>query len=119
MSNIYLDASVKNLPYEKVFDNEVCLLKESSDWFKYEGGQKTDRLLGKRYRVFYPALERSLWLKIENRISLRYDKIPSTGISIKPIGLKVTMYGTTKGGIEFAATADDIEPATADEDLLG
>lgn len=116
MAGIYLDPVIKNLPYEKVFEDQACTLKGVSDWFEYKDGGKTNNILGKKFRLFYPELEKVLWVKVKNP-TLKVEKLPDGGLAVRPVDLKVSMYGADKGGVEFSATAADIEPA--DEDLLG
>lgn len=115
MARAYIDPVIKNLPYEKVFEDQACTLKGVSDWYEYQDGEKTDHVLGKKFRLFYPELEKVLWVKVENP-TLKVEKLPNGGLPVRPVDLRVSMYGTDKGGVEFSATAEDI---TQDDDLLG
>lgn len=120
MPGIYLEPSIKGLPYEKMYDGE-CLLKEKKEWAVYQDGKATDEVQGYKYRCFYPELERSLWIKVKGGGNFKNTKdFPPRGIPVMPKGLRVNLYGTNKGGVEFTANADDIVPAdSSDDDLLG
>ncbi|MCD7990913.1 MAG: hypothetical protein LUK37_03635 [Clostridia bacterium] len=118
---IQLDPSVKNLPYERLFEGEGYL-KDIQPWYEYKDGEKTEKTKGQRCRLFYPEIEKSIWVKVVGKISVPHtDKLPSVGILVKPLELHVSLYATNRGGVDFSATATDIVQANsteADEDLL-
>lgn len=116
---IQLDPSVKNLPYERMFDGGGYL-KDIQPWYEYKDGEKTDMVKGQRCRLFYPELEKVLWVKVEGKISIpNVDELPRGGIPVKPLELRVSLYATNRGGVDFSAIATDIVPMEqSDDDLL-